>query len=179
MSDMTSPGSTARATPAPVIVIAKFSLVAVFLRITVNVAILLACWYSALHPSGASARDVFENRVWWLFALVLTPALVWAEWIMLRQMIFRQGCAVWIEGGRLKIMDGRSFRFRSLKSADIQELSIGSVYMLNNPWGFSSVAIKMKGGWNGDNIMTLFLTDSAEVVRARLAEALSLPAVSN
>ncbi|HUO02478.1 MAG TPA: hypothetical protein VMU31_06850 [Rhizomicrobium sp.] len=180
MSDVTGTASGPPATPIADVIITKISRVGFCIRVAGIMALLFACWYAALHPDGAAAKDVFLNRVWWIFALLLTPTLFWLLWVRLRQMIFHGGRAVWIENGRLNFIDdaglGRSLQ--SLAIADIRELAIDRVHISWEPWGFPCVAVKMKGGWVIGYIMTLFFTDSAPVVRDRLAQALALPKAS-
>ena len=165
------------ASSIPDTVITRLSPLAVCLRVACVAAMLFALWYAALYPRGDATKDIFESRVFWVISLIFTPTLLWIEWVTLRQMIFQQSRAVWIESGRLKFIDDRSLRhhFRSLEIADIQELSLGSSYLLNTWWRLPYVTIKLKSGGNGGSILTLYFTDSAKVVLARLSEALPLP----
>jgi hypothetical protein len=158
-------------------IIAKLSPWAIALRSAGVVALLAGCWYWAFHPSGNTAKDM----AMWGFALILTPPLLWIEWVTLRQMIFHQARAVWIEDDRLKFIDDISLRdhFRSVAATDIRELALQPEYMPRIPWGLPCVRVRMKDGGYGGSILTLYLTDTAEVVRARLAEALGLPTQTN
>ena len=53
-------------------------------------------------------------------------------------------------------------------------MSLGFTNLLNSWWRLPYVGIKMKNGTGGGTILTLYFTDTAKVVRARLAEALGL-----
>jgi hypothetical protein len=175
MNEMSITGT--HATPVRDIVITKLSVVAFFLRTAIGATILFGFWYAALHPDGTAPKQVFENRMWWTFALLLTPVLLWFSWTVLRQMIFHQRRAVWVEDGWLKFIDDTGYgrRFRSIEIANIRELSLDRVYDGRNPWGYPGIAIKMSDGRVAAYIMTLFFTDSAPVVCMRLTEVLSLP----
>lgn len=177
MNDVIGSGASAHATPISGIVITKLSIAAFCVRAVVIAALLFGCWHFALYPDGATAKDIFENRVFWVAALLLTPLSAWDLWRLLRQMIFHGGRAVWIEDGRLKFIDDAGFgrRFQSIEISDIRELSVDRVQDFGSPWGFPCVAVKVKNGWVRAYIMTLFFTDSAPVVYDRLAKALSLP----
>jgi hypothetical protein len=167
----------ARTTPARGIVITKFSIMAFCLQAMIALAMLVGFWSAALNPSGFTHMAIFEDRIWWIVALFFTPVLLWVEGVVLRQIFFHRRRAVWIEDGHLKIIDFQRVRARSLAIDDIRELSIGSVTLSDYVfwWKVPCVLLKTKDGLRSDSIMTLYLTDSAPVVRARLAEALSLP----
>ncbi|HWF63045.1 MAG TPA: hypothetical protein VN685_00370 [Rhizomicrobium sp.] len=176
MGDAIASASRVRARPIPDAIIARLSPLAVALRFIGAVAILFICWYWALNPASLGATNGLESGALVVAALAFTPALSWTEWVTLRQMIFHQSRAVWIEDGCLKFIDDTSLRrhFRSLAVADIRELSLVPYYIGRNPWGFPRVSILMKDGQDGGSILTLYFTDSAQIVRARLIEALGL-----
>lgn len=159
--------------PARDIVITKFSLIAFCLHLIAVMAMLVGFWSLALNPSGITDKAIFENRIWWIVALLFTSGFSWVEWVILQQMIFHGRRAVWIEDGHLKIIDYQGIRERSLTIADIRELSIGSIMLggLLFWWPVPCVTLKMKDGFRSHSIMTLYLADSAQVVCARLSEA--------
>lgn len=180
MSDVIGLSGKARAASIPDMVITRLSPLPCVLRFMTVVVILFGCWYTALYPQGATAKDLFESRVFLVFALILTPMCLWVEWTTFRQMLFHQARAVWIEGSRLKFINEWGFmhRVQVLEITDIQELSLDFVYMPKTWWRLPCVDIKLKGGMTGGSILTLYCTDTAKVVLARLMDVLPLPKAS-
>jgi hypothetical protein len=85
------------------------------------------------------------------------------------QIIFHGGRAVWIEDGRLRYLPYGRASFSSVGVDDIKDFTVKPASFLR----FAQIEIRMKSGWS-EYITPFFLSSSAEVIRARLAEALGL-----
>ena len=101
--------------------------------------------------------------------LIVTVLAAWRIWSLLGQVIHHGGRAVWIENGRLRYLAYGKSSYSSVPLETVENLSVvaGSVF---RP---ARIAVQAK---NGIEYITLFfLSPSAELIRARLAEALPLP----
>lgn len=158
------------ATPVPDIVIAKFAPGLMSFSFVAALAIFAAGWMALL--DGTTLGHAWAiDKVRIVILLLATFALLWAAARVLGQMVSHGGRAIWTENGTLRYTSYGSLPFSSLPVADIQGLSVMRGFL--RP---ARIAIRTKTG--GDLMVTSFLSVPADVICARLAEALALPKTS-
>jgi hypothetical protein len=137
------------------------------LSFAATLAIFVAGWMAVLDGiSLAHAWATDKARI--VLLSLATLFTLWAVVRVLGEVISHRGRAVWIENGNLRYTGYGKLPFSSMPLADIQDLSV--VQGLLRP---TRIAIHTKDG--RDLMATSFLSVSADMIRARLAEILSLP----
>lgn len=118
-------------------------------------------------------RTPARTGLLWVAIVAITTLLVLrASVTIFVQVIRHGGRAIWIENGVLRYPDSSRMTFASVPLGDVQDVSIVPGAFLRP----KQVAIHAQGGI--DYIRAYFFHPSAETIRARLAEALSLRVTS-
>jgi hypothetical protein len=120
---------------------------------------------------GLTWVDIFRASVrtevpWIIVVAVVTLLVLRASATILVQAVRHGGRAIWIESGHLRYPDSSKMTFASVPLGDVQDVSIV-------PGGFlRPVRIAIRARDNVDYIKAYFFHPSAELIRARLSDAL-------
>ena len=122
---------------------------------------------------GLTWVDIFRSPVrtetlWIVVVAIVTLLMLRGSWAVLNQVVRHGGRAIWIENGCLSYPDSAKMTFASMPLSEVRDVSI-------LPGGFlRPVRIAIDARGRTQYIMVYFLSPSAETIRGRLMEALSL-----
>lgn len=137
--------------------------------------LVMCAWIFAIYfpQPGTNWLDMLgENRVDAFFVigvLVLMPLLALMDLVVLWQLLFGQGEAVWIVDGRLHFLDTYwGVVFSKISLGEVDHLSVKSPTAVRR----AAVIVSLKNG-RRLSIPTLILKDTAETIVARLTPCLT------